>query len=62
MSYDELKKIAGQAFYDSPGQCYFCGEPVAFGEPGSSINEVFGNCHTKCLYDMRGEDVPEVLK
>ena len=42
--------------------CHFCGIHIEPYEPGTSLNEEFGVCHTKCLYDHWGEEVPDVLK
>jgi hypothetical protein len=42
--------------------CYFCGEELKPYQPGTSLNEEFGPCHTDELYKHYGEEVPGILK
>jgi hypothetical protein len=43
-------------------ECYFCHIVIEPYEPGSSLDEEYGVCHTKCLYDHLGKEVPEILR
>jgi len=44
-------------------RCVFCGKEIVAYEPGTSLSEEYGFCHTECLYsEAYGEEVPEVLK
>lgn len=44
-------------------ECHWCHEHIEPYQPGTSLSEEFGVCHTSCLYTFGyGEPVPEVLK
>lgn len=44
-------------------KCPFCGKQIVPFEPGTTISEEYGICHTECLYsEAYEEEVPEVLR